>query len=314
LLGSARDRIADQHHVRRLVHTIKGNSGSWGIDSLSAQAHAIENREHISIEDLLSLEGVMRDFLEDNIELSWASYDVCEPAVDVSERELRELRRLIEYPSRLDEIEAWVLALLNRPARDFLGPIDALATKLSERLSKPVDLRIHGGDVGVDSEIVGPVLRDISHLVRNAIDHGIEASGERGHKPARGTVTLSIQRNPQGWTIEVEDDGRGIQTETLVERALELGVVMPSQVESMSEEERTALIFLDGVSTSMSTTDISGRGVGMSSVLDAVQKADGKLLTRSGPNGTKFSIEIPDNIERARSAIAPNPNRVLATD
>jgi two-component system chemotaxis sensor kinase CheA len=137
------------------------------------------------------------------------------------------------------------------------------------------------------------VFETLTHLIRNAVDHGIET--DRGTKPARATVQVRVERLPHGYQIAVHDDGRGIDVDRVVEKALASALTTPAAVEAMSPSERLALVLRDGVSTADDVTDLSGRGVGASAVATIVEQLGGQLEITSSPGlGTTFSITLPD--------------------
>jgi two-component system chemotaxis sensor kinase CheA len=136
-------------------------------------------------------------------------------------------------------------------------------------------------------------LRSI-HLVRNSIDHGIEFPIDRRSKPEAGTISISCGESQYSWTIEITDDGSGINTQVLTQKAISNGLVSAKDVIKMSEKQKYRLVFLSGLSTADTVSDISGRGVGMSAIEVSVKDADGDLDIDSTPGlGTKITITIP---------------------
>ncbi|MEM9615106.1 MAG: ATP-binding protein [Actinomycetota bacterium] len=298
ILASARLHLDDQAYVRRAVHTIKGNAASWRIDTLASRAHLVEGSDTVDGDDIESLERSLCEFLSSRVELSWAVYDDSGPTFDVPAEELHALRAMAEDPDRLADIRTWAAGVLERPVSEFLGPIDTFADRLGDRLGKTIEFSLDGAEVGVDAEIVGPVLREANHLVRNAIDHGIEVPEERIGKPAEGAVEMTVRPTDTGWCIEVADDGRGVQADALVDRALASTMITADEAASLDDDGRLALMFLDGLSTAKAATEVSGRGVGMSAVLAAVRHAGGTITTETGAWGTRFRIDLPRRPEQ----------------
>jgi chemotaxis protein histidine kinase CheA len=185
------------------------------------------------------------------------------------------------------------LRMLKR-ADAVIGPVRALVGNLCQRMDKQVEFEIKGGDVLVDERCISPVLRTLAHLLRNALDHGIEVADERGDKPPLGKLELCIEEDPVTWRVKVVDDGRGIDTERLGAKVIERALLTSDELARMSEEEKLRLIFLDGVSTAQAATEISGRGVGMAAVLDAVQHVRGDIHVSSRVGaGTTITISVP---------------------
>jgi two-component system chemotaxis sensor kinase CheA len=140
------------------------------------------------------------------------------------------------------------------------------------------------------------------------VDHGIEAPDARQDKPLEGHVQLKISERDDAWVLEMNDDGRGIDTDKLTARAVASGRVNQSEVASLTEQDRLSLIFLDGLSSADVTTDVSGRGVGMSAVWDAVREAEGQIeVTSELGRGTRFLITVPKPPELVPAGEAPQP-------
>lgn len=293
----ARESITDAAYVRRVFHTIKGNAASYGLQSIVAVVHAIEDEVELGLEHIDATESAFREFLaqhEDVLEISYDAEDGDSELLQVSATRMAELREMIEHGPRDGELRRWTAEVYLKPARALLGPFPLFVSKLAERLEKSVEFEGHGLDIMVDAPTLQPIFQNLTHLVRNAVDHGIESADERGDKPEEGKVSLRLRDEATQWVFEMSDDGRGIDTEQLVRRSLEKGIVEASSVQAMSESERLELMFLDGVSTALETTELSGRGVGMSVVRTAVEGVGGTITPSSQPGqGTTFEIRVP---------------------
>ena len=144
---------------------------------------------------------------------------------------------------------------------------------------------------------VTPLLAVLPHMLRNALDHGFEARGERGDKPEMGTLTLTFEEAPSAWTLTVSDDGRGINTEQLRQKAIERGLLRKD--ERLSEDQLAQLIFLPSLSTASEVTDISGRGEGMAAVAETIKNIGGQLSVRTAlGKGTSLVIYLPKRAGR----------------
>ncbi len=167
---------------------------------------------------------------------------------------------------------------------------------LARELKKEVKLIIEGEDTELDRSIVEEIGDPLVHLVRNAIDHGIEPPEEREFlgKPRQGTLRLAAYHEGNHIVILVEDDGRGIDIEKVKKKALERGLVTENELAKMSEKDILNLIFLPGFSTAEKVTDVSGRGVGMDVVKTNIEKLNGtiEINTQKG-KGTQIVIKIP---------------------
>lgn len=167
---------------------------------------------------------------------------------------------------------------------------------LSKDLSKEVNLILEGKDTELDRTVIDEVGDPLVHLIRNAIDHGLESTEERraAGKPEEGTLKLSARHEGNRVMIVVEDDGKGINAESIKKKALQNGVITSFQAENMEDSAILNLIFEPGFSTANEITDISGRGVGLDVVRSKIQALNGQvsLETKMG-QGTRFIIKLP---------------------
>jgi two-component system, chemotaxis family, sensor kinase CheA len=161
-------------------------------------------------------------------------------------------------------------------------------------LGKQIQLEISGEDTELDKSVVEKIGDPLMHLVRNALDHGLETPEERAAagKPATGRLQLNAYHDSGHIVIEVNDDGRGLAREKILKKAIEKGIVSPEQV--LSDAEVNMLIFAPGFSTADKVTDISGRGVGMDVVKRNIEALRGSVQVRSRPgHGCTFEIRLP---------------------
>jgi two-component system chemotaxis sensor kinase CheA len=167
---------------------------------------------------------------------------------------------------------------------------------LSQKKGKEVELVITGGETELDRSVMDGLNDPLLHLVRNAIDHGIELPRERekSGKQRKGLIHLSARRDRDNVIIAIEDDGAGIDPERVLKKALERGIISREQAGALSKEEIYELIFLPGFSTADQITDVSGRGVGMDVVRTAISSLKGsiKIHSNSG-SGTRFELMLP---------------------
>ena len=157
------------------------------------------------------------------------------------------------------------------------------------------------------AKLVMPLFQNLTHLIRNSIDHGIEFPWERGNKAAEALLRVEFQENQNAWVVKVSDDGRGIDSQKIAQKAVERGLISPAELALMSEDAKVTLIFRPGLSTAVSVSDISGRGVGMSAVQEAVLNLGGKINVHTIPSkGSTFCIEIPKPVQAGQIASAQN--------
>ena len=173
------------------------------------------------------------------------------------------------------------------------------ADELSRRLGKPVELEVVGEDVRIDRSLLERLMDPLLHMVRNAIDHGLESPEARraAGKPAAGRVRVEVLRQASRLAIVVEDDGSGLDPRRLKQVAIERGLLTPLEAVRLADAEALSLITLPGFSTVAETTEVSGRGVGMDVVKHAVEATGGRLRIegRRG-RGARFELVLPPTV------------------
>ncbi len=178
----------------------------------------------------------------------------------------------------------------------LFSTLPRLVRDLSGELDKQVMIDIEGGQVELDRELI-ELLRDpLMHILRNAIDHGVETPAERlaAGKREFGLIRVSARQTGNSIVISITDDGFGIDTQKLVDRAVSAGITTAERSADMSEEERIALVFQPGVSTAREVTAVSGRGVGMDVVRANIESLGGHIcVTSKAGDGTRQEITLP---------------------
>lgn len=168
--------------------------------------------------------------------------------------------------------------------------------ELAKASGKSVQFAISGGETEMDRALVDSLYEPVLHLLRNAVDHGLEMEDERiaAGKPATCKIDLRARHEGSQVVVEVIDDGRGVDVESLKMKALECGVADRRELDEMSDEEVLELVFLDGVSTAREVTKISGRGVGAAAARDVVRQLRGSVGIKSKAGmGTAFTLRLP---------------------
>ncbi|MDD3008495.1 MAG: chemotaxis protein CheA [Arcobacter sp.] len=223
---------------------------------------------------------------------------------------------LTQFSSTIDETKTRNsvlerLELLERHIRDMqdsimsirMVPMDSIYSKfpkvvrdISKKLGKKVEFKHYGDNVEIDKAMIEGLTDPLMHIIRNSLDHGIETPAEREKtgKPEVGSISISAEQANGQMIITIEDDGKGINSEKVAQKALEQGQIDENQYNTMTENEKALLIFGAGVSTADQITDISGRGVGMDVVKTNIHKLGGaiKLDTHLG-EGTTITIMLP---------------------
>ncbi len=194
------------------------------------------------------------------------------------------------------DLQLAVMKMRMQPIEKVLSKFPRMVRDIARQRGKEVELIIRGEDTELDKTVIEEIGDPLVHIIRNAIDHGIEPSDERDEqgKPRKGTITITACQEGRDILISIEDDGRGINTERIREKAIKLGLVSQKDVEKMRERELMELIFSPGFSTAERTDDISGRGVGMDVVKTNVSRINGSIFIDSLPGkGTKITIRVP---------------------
>lgn len=203
----------------------------------------------------------------------------------------------------VDRLHGLVRALHDKVMQARMTPISVITDRLprtardiARRRGRDVEVTVTGSDIELDRAIVDELNDAVLHVLRNAIDHGIEPPEERRMrgKPARGLVRVDVRRQRDRVLLEIRDDGRGLDTERLKALAVERGLVTPDDARAMSEREALALCALPGLSTAATVTDISGRGVGMDAVKRVVEGVGGALdIESTRGQGATFRLSLP---------------------
>lgn len=194
----------------------------------------------------------------------------------------------------LRELQEGVMAIRTQPVRSVFARMPRLVRELSSQLGKEARLVITGEATEIDKTVVEQLADPLTHLLRNALDHGIEPPDvrEAAGKPREGTIILSAEQRSSRIVIEISDDGRGIDRAKVLARARERGLIGPDAV--LSDAEADELIFLPSFSTAATVSAVSGRGVGMDVVRRNIQSLGGRITLESRFGaGSRFLLSLP---------------------
>ncbi len=206
--------------------------------------------------------------------------------------ELQKANRALER--RLEELQKGVMEVRMVPVAQLFDKMNRIVRKVASERDKRISLEIHGADTELDKLIVEDLSDPLMHIIRNSIDHGIESPDERraAGKPEKGTVRLSAAQKGNHVVIEIQDDGRGIDSEKVRLKAVERGLVSASA--NLTREQVYDLLFTPGFSTADKVSDISGRGVGMDVVKNNIALLSGMIELDSAVGvGTAMTITLP---------------------
>lgn len=201
---------------------------------------------------------------------------------------------LDEFKNLTRDVQDSVMAIRAQPVRSLFQRMSRIVREAASATGKNVRLRTDGEATEIDKTVIDLLADPLTHMIRNAVDHGLESSEKRvaNGKGEEGTVRLSAAHRSGRVVIEISDDGAGINRERVHNIAIEKGLVSPDAVLSPGEIDN--LLFLPGFSTAQEVSNLSGRGVGMDVVKQAIQKLGGRISISSEPgHGSTFSISLP---------------------
>ncbi len=278
--------------MKRGLHTLKGNCALFGVQTIAKLCHELEDRIDEACEVLSAEE-------RDRLVEAWSGLTKRVAVLAPEGRELLEvepddfdaLRDLINEGAGYDVILSTLDNWRHDRASVRLERIAEQTRALGRRLAKgTIDVEIQPNDVRIPHERWATFWSAFSHVVRNAVDHGIESPDERAAagKPSRGRIRLTTKVVDGTCTVEIEDDGRGIDWDAIAAKAESMG--LPSE----STADLRAALLSDGVSSRTTVTETSGRGVGMAALKDVCDELGGSIaVTSSMGVGTRFSVSFP---------------------
>jgi signal transduction histidine kinase/DNA-binding response OmpR family regulator len=301
-LEGAKKQLENGKHsiVGQSLHTVKGNASLFELTETVNLINAIEEKKSFDQADIDAVYAALRGFIEANEKiLGMDLRTINETVLGVTQSQLDKLGEVILATQSAGKIaeyfRQWYLAVSSVPVAIILGPIERSVLMMAKKLGKQINFTVRGGDLPVVPHLYSDIFHDLIHLIRNALDHGIEPAFERGAKSPVGNVMLAFSCQGKQIEIIVEDDGRGIDTRKVLQKAKTCGLIDDKSAANLSDSQITDLIFLEKVSTVQDAQlGISGRGVGMGAIKAAVDKAHGSLTVASERGrGTRVTITLP---------------------
>ncbi|MGI1804832.1 chemotaxis protein CheW [Exiguobacterium sp. TDN 0502] len=241
----------------------------------------------VNLERIDRLMNLFEEFIIDRGRLERIAAEVGSP----------ELTDTVERIKRgTNELQSLVLTLRMMPIEQVFNRFPRMVRSVSKDVGKHIKLHITGAETELDRTVIDEIGDPLVHLIRNAIDHGIENKAERilANKPVEGNLSLRAYHSGNRVFIEIEDDGAGINHERVTRIAIEKGLITEEEAVQLSMEEASMLLFAPGFSTAEEVTDLSGRGVGLDVVKSKIESLGGEVFveTRRG-EGTIFRISLP---------------------
>jgi chemotaxis protein histidine kinase CheA len=310
-LGSAKQRLGDARTVLDApsgpaswnellmsVHTLRGEARTFELIELALACEAIERavrqaRDDAAVVDeawkrgILAATATAESLLEHARELFVAASPIGAAVFDQMTVRRSDVRALEATADRAgEETRRLIVALVSRPFGECVTGLEAAATRWAAENEKRVRLRVEGQDARIPGAVASAVTAALPHLVRNAIAHGIEAPSRRRASLKDEVGTIAITATAEPFLVRVADDGKGLDTDAIRERARALGI--PGDRPSL-------LAFAEGLSTAPQTTEIAGHGVGLAAVVHALAAVGCKVELRSNAgDGTEVSISLRD--------------------
>jgi two-component system chemotaxis sensor kinase CheA len=215
----------------------------------------------------------------------------------------------------LGELQKSVMKIRMVPVDQLFRRFPRVVRDVAKQRNKEIGLEIAGQNTDLDKSILDALAEPLAHLVRNAADHGIEHSGEResAGKPLRGKIRLNAYHEGDQVVIEVSDDGRGLDREKIIRKAIERGIITVDEASRLNEAEALQLIFAAGLSTADEVTEISGRGVGLDVVKSALESLKGSVDLHSvRGKGTTFRLLVPLTLASIQALLFRTHGRLYA--
>jgi type IV pili sensor histidine kinase/response regulator len=285
-----------------------GGGNQNGDNQSSLGIAGLVDFDALEMDSYTAVHGILQRFQELMVQVQEIQEDV-----DLVERDLQET--LIQMSQSLHQLDSELtqsrLVPFRGLAQSFAQPLE----KLGDRHKKPIDFVVEGENTLVEVAILDQLRTPLTHLIRNAFDHGLEFVPERQAqgKPPQGTITLSASTANNQVLITVSDDGRGIDPEKIARKAGELGWLTPEQSEAIGEAQILDFLFQPGFSTAAEVSNLSGRGLGLDIVKQMIESLRGTLTveTKLG-QGSRFLIRIPLSLNIVPLLLVRYQQRLLA--
>jgi len=223
-------------------------------------------------------------------EMVIANANVVQQSIDIKNSDLIESVSIVSR--MLEDVRESAMQIRMVQIGETFNKFKRIVMDISKKLDKEIELIIKGGETELDKTVIEKITDPLVHIIRNALDHGIEAPADRGFKNKKGTVILNAYHDAGTVVIEISDDGRGLDKELLYQKGVENGLI--EEGVNPSEQEIFKLILQPGFSTAFTITDLSGRGVGMDVVSKNIEALRGSIEIKSiKGEGTNFIIRLP---------------------
>lgn len=284
------DGAGEEHEtaLRQQAAAVQEEKGKTTEKNVAARQSAPPNKTiRVNIERLDILMNLFEELVIDRGRLEQIARELNHP----------ELNETVERMSRISsDLQTIILNMRMVPVETVFNRFPRMVRQLARELGKKVNLEIIGAETELDRTVIDEIGDPLVHLLRNAIDHGIETPDVRraSGKPEEGTVKLKAYHSGNHVFIEIEDDGAGIKREKVLQKALDRGIVSQQNIANLTDKQVYELIFAPGFSTADHISDISGRGVGLDVVKSTIESLGGTVTVDSEEGkGSIFFIQLP---------------------
>jgi two-component system chemotaxis sensor kinase CheA len=286
-------------------------SASPAVDDASFSAKSMSRTVRVDIGKLDELMNIVGELVLANSTIADITTRMRNEGFSRTSIELGKAAKGLER--KLSELQKGVMEIRMIPIGQLYEKMSRIVRKISREQGKRIDIKFFGADTELDKLIVEDISDPMMHIIRNAIDHGIEAGEERTAqgKDAKGIIRISSYQKGNHVVIEIEDDGRGIDIDRVKQKALQKGLV--SDISTVSDRAAIDFIFLPGFSTNETISEVSGRGVGMDVVKNNISAISGMvdIETRKG-EGSRFIITLPITLAIIKALIIRSSGRIYA--
>ncbi|MCC7363265.1 MAG: chemotaxis protein CheA [Dehalococcoidia bacterium] len=291
--------------------------GESGATNGSAPRKTTSASVRIDVERLDGLMNLVGELVIDRTRLQQIKDHLSTVLKDANLAELTEnFEETTAHLARItDELQEEIMRSRMLPVRSVLTRLPRLVRDVAAKCGKKVELLTAGEETELDRSVIEEISDPLVHILRNAVDHGIETPEERraAGKPETGTVTVTAWNQETYIYLSIQDDGRGIDTRRLRDKAVERGLVTREMADAASDEAVLQYIFLPGLSLAKKITDVSGRGVGMDIVRTNIERLNGQVSIRStAGKGSEFIIQLPLTLATTKALMVMSNDTVYA--
>jgi two-component system, chemotaxis family, sensor kinase CheA len=292
------DATSGDEQQLKTTSTLEGTPASKTQDAANAPKSPVSSAENILRVDAERIDTLLNLVGELIIGKSMLQQAINEFARQYPKNPTRSrFADAMAFQSRvLNDLQRSVMKVRMVPVEQLFRRFPRIVRDIAKHCAKDVQLVLKGQDTDLDKGLLDAIAEPLTHLVRNAVDHGIENAEQRRQagKPAQGTISLDAYHQANHVVVEISDDGRGIDAQKVKAKAIESGLLTPEKAGRLSETEILQLIFRPGFSTAEKITEVSGRGVGLDVVQTVLQRLKGSVQVETRPGqGARFRLQLP---------------------